>query len=138
MTPEYWLRSQECRESSAVDTCSNNPSSCVRVFGEDCTNYHDYPSVWICGSGEYENREQKVCTSFNVFMLPMSAWCVFTPKAKLSTFSPIMNLNLSRLLSLTLHNIINGVYGCRWCFTSQCHRMWVDLDGTLSHLPGYS
>lgn len=74
ISPEYWLGSQGCRESSAVDTCSINPTWCVHVFGCDCMNYHKYEMefsvsvcaicvflcVCACGPGEHENREQQV------------------------------------------------------------------------------
>lgn len=58
MSPEYWLGSQECRESSAVDTCSINPTWCVHVFGCDCMNYHKYEvrirrvSLFVCFAQE--------------------------------------------------------------------------------------
>lgn len=94
---EYWLTSQGCRERSAVDTCSINPTWCVHVFGCYCMNYHKYESgfsecaIFVFASVsvhaaqeslKIENRQVDLA-AFSILLVVfwgMSALCVFSRK----------------------------------------------------------
>lgn len=107
-------------------------------------NYHKYSSsvaahvAWGSGGG---GGGVGGVVSFSSFMSAIPARCVLFPKAKFSTFSQTMNLNLSRgraALPDIRQNYLWGTWLSLAFDLSQGHRMWVDLDGTLSHLPHHS
>lgn len=124
------------------------PTWCVHVSGCYCINYLKYGAAFIlcasctelsvcaCNSGEPEKKD---LTSFSNALPAFCSWSVFLPK--FFTCIQTMNLHLTEDWS-AVPDVRQHYLWCMWLSfvfdLAQGRRMWVDLDGTLSHLPRHS
>lgn len=89
------------RETSTLDTCA---ISCILC------DLSLFLCMWLRTVRSYS-------MSYSSLFLAIGVWYLSTQEQNFSTFDQAMNLNLSRLISLTLYSIIYGVCGC--------HLFWI-------------